>query len=287
MKISSNARRLYEENNFLKSALAYDTLFKIFKNKGYKNDKYNAACVWALTGNNDKAFFYLQQVVITNEWVNLPNILSDLDLDTLHTDKRWQPLIDKVILRNKNAETTLNKPLVLLLDTIYKEDQADRQNIDLIKNKYGMQSKEMDSLWKKIRLQDSTNLNQVRNIIDTQGWLGPSEIGQQGASTIFLVIQHADSLTQVKYLPIMRVAVQRGKALPQHLAPLEDRVLTKQGKKQIYGSQVNTDSTGNNSFYPIVDEANVNKRRASAGLGPIEDYAKYFGINYVLPKKKK
>lgn len=236
MKISSNARRLYEENNFLKSALAYDTLFKIFKNKGYKNDKYNAACVWALTGNNDKAFFYLQQVVITNEWVNLPNILSDLDLDTLHTDKRWQPLIDKVILRNKNAETTLNKPLVLLLDTIYKEDQADRQNIDLIKNKYGMQSKEMDSLWKKIRLQDSTNLNQVRNIIDTQGWLGPSEIGQQGASTIFLVIQHADSLTQVKYLPIMRVAVQRGKALPQHLAPLEDRVLTKQGKKQIYGS---------------------------------------------------
>ena len=85
----------------------------------------------------------------------------------------------------------------------------------------------------------------------------------------------------------MRAAVKRGNALPQNLALLEDRVLTNQGKKQIYGSQVSIDSTGQKTFFPIIDEANVNKRRASVGLGPIEDYAKYFGINYVLPKKKK
>jgi hypothetical protein len=37
-------------------------------------------------------------------------------------------------------------------------------------------------------------------------------------------------------------------------------------------------------FFPIQDEANVNKRRASVGLQPLEEYAKFFGINYVLPK---
>ena len=35
-----------------------------------------------------------------------------------------------------------------------------------------------------------------------------------------------------------------------------------------------------------MDEVNVNKRRASVGLGPLEEYAKYFGVDYVLPKGK-
>ena len=287
LKISSKARWLYEEKDFIKSGLTYDSLFKKYKNIGYKKDKYNAACVWAMAGNNDKAFFYLEQAVIIDEWVNVPNILSETDLDTLHTDKRWQPLINKVMLRNKAPENKLNKPLVSLLATIDIIDQTDRENFDPILNKYGMPSKEMDSLMEKIRVQDSSNLTQVTYIIDSLGWLGPSEIGEDGASTIFLVIQHADLATQIKYLPIMRAAVKKGKARPQDLALLEDRVLTDQGKKQIYGSQVRIDSIGQKSFYPIIDEANVNNRRASVGLGPIEDYAKYFGLTYVIPKKKK
>ncbi len=42
--------------------------------------------------------------------------------------------------------------------------------------------------------------------------------------------------------------------------------------------------TGKNEFFPIEDEANVNKRRAAVGLEPLEEYAKHFGIDYVLPK---
>lgn len=287
MKISSAAQRLYGEGNVIKSALTYDTLFTTFKNEGYRNDKYYAACVWALTGNKDKAFFYLQQAITTNEWVNLPNILSDTDLDTLHSDTRWQSLIDKVIERNKIPEAKLDKPLISLLDSIFIEDQRDRQNLSVVENKYGVQSNEIDSLWNKIRHQDEKNLAQVTNIIDTRGWLGPSVIGQHGASTLFYVIQHADSTTQVKYLPVMKAAVKRGEALPQNLALLEDRVLTYQGEMQIYGSQIKEDSARQKSIVPIIDEANVDIRRASVGLGPLEDYAAYFGIKYVLPKKKK
>jgi hypothetical protein len=84
----------------------------------------------------------------------------------------------------------------------------------------------------------------------------------------------------------MKEAVKKGNAKPQDLALLEDRVLTKQGKEQVYGSQVSVDSTGKKSFFPIKDEANVNKRRAAVGLGPLEDYAKFFGLEYVLPKPK-
>jgi hypothetical protein len=187
----------------------------------------------------------------------------------------------------EKAEASLNKPLVALLDTIYNEDQGDRRNIDPIQQQFGWQSKQMDSLWRKINFQDSVNLIRIEKIINTYGWLGPDEIGQQGATTIFLVIQHADSLTQVTYVPKMRDAVKKGKAQPQDLALLEDRILTKQGKQQIYGSQVRrNEKTGKNEFYPIQDEANVNKRRASVGLKPLEEYAKFFGFDYVLPKAK-
>ena len=82
----------------------------------------------------------------------------------------------------------------------------------------------------------------------------------------------------------MREAVKQKKAAPEHLALLEDRVLIKQGKPQIYGSQVKTNAAGKNEFYPILDEKNVNARRASAGLEPLEKYARYFDIIYEIPK---
>lgn len=260
----------------------------LYKGQGLRSDKYNAACSWALAGNIEKAFVYLDKAVITDKWTNLSHILANPDLGKLHTDKRWQPLIDTVTMNKTKAEEKLNKPLVALLDTIYNEDQGDRRNIDTVQKQFGWQSKPMDSLWKKINYQDSINLIRVRKIIDTYGWLGADEIGQQGNATLFLVIQHADSLTQVTYLPVMRKAVVKGNAEPQNLALLEDRVLTKQGKKQVYGSQLRTNKkTGKNEFYPIEDEHNVNKRRASVGLEPLEQYAKYFEVDYVLPKAKK
>jgi len=53
----------------------------------------------------------------------------------------------------------------------------------------------VQSLLKKLQTKDSINLIKVKKMIDTHGWLGPDEVGKQGAQTIFLVIQHADSLT--------------------------------------------------------------------------------------------
>lgn len=35
----------------------------------------------------------------------------------------------------------------------------------------------MDSLWRKIDYHDSVNLEKVKHIIDTYGWLGADEIG--------------------------------------------------------------------------------------------------------------
>jgi len=185
-----------------------------------------------------------------------------------------------------SGQSKFNKELSALLDTVYHDDQSGRLKLDSLQKQFGWKSEQVQSLVKTLIIQDSLNLIRVKKIIDTYGWLGPDEVGKQGAQTIFLVIQHADSLTQVTYVPLMREAVKKRKARPQDLALLEDRILTNQGKEQIYGSQVRTNEAGKYEFYPIKDEPNVNKRRASVGLQPLEEYAKYFDIKYDLPKSK-
>jgi hypothetical protein len=170
------------------------------------------------------------------------------------------------------------------LDTVYTDDQSGRQMIEATQNKYGNHSRQMDSLYKVMVKKDSINLVKVKAILEAYGWLGVNEIGEKANLAIFLVIQHSDSLTQVTYLPVMRQAVKDKRARASDLALLEDRVLCMQGKPQLYGSQVRVLKNGAYALFPIQDEANVNRRRAEMGLEPLEVYARYFGIDYHLPR---
>ena len=179
-----------------------------------------------------------------------------------------------------------NKNLTNQLDSIYIEDQKYREMMGDVEAKHGMESKEMKDLWNTINKKDAINLVRVTKILDTYGWLGADVVGERGNSALFLVIQHSNQTTQEKYLPMMRDAVKNGKAQGSQLALLEDRVALAQGKKQIYGSQIHRDmQTGKYFVAPIEDEANVNKRRASVGLEPLEEYVQHWNIDYKLPAK--
>jgi hypothetical protein len=194
-------------------------------------------------------------------------------------------VINLVILHLCNAQQ-YNEALASELSNIENEDQKYRLMIDEIESKYGAGSDEMRKLWSTIQRTDSINVVKVTKILDTYGWLGIETVGSAGNMALFLVIQHADQSIQEKYLPMMRDAVKNGKAQSSRLALLEDRVALKQGKKQIFGSQIHRDNATGKSFVaPIEDEPNVNKRRASVGLEPLEEYAKRFGIEYKLPIK--
>jgi hypothetical protein len=176
----------------------------------------------------------------------------------------------------------LNKPLIAELDTIFKADQ------DMINQNRGeVNSAEWKEWSRKASQLDSVNLIKVTDIINRYGWLGEDVIGSSGSSTLWVVIQHTTLENQEKYVPLMREAVKTGKARPAQLALLEDRILVRNGKEQIYGTQANTDSLGIYKMLPIKDERNVNKRRFSVGLGPLQWYAKQIGLRYPMPKSTK
>jgi hypothetical protein len=133
---------------------------------------------------------------------------------------------------------------------------------------------------------DSSNCAQVEALIAKYGWPGKSFVGVRGNNTVFLVIQHADIAVQEKYLPMMIQSVADSQSRLCDLALLQDRVLMRNGKPQIYGSQVVRDNkTGEMVLHPIADEEHVNERRKAAGLEPIKEYAAFFGIKYSGPAK--
>jgi hypothetical protein len=186
------------------------------------------------------------------------------------------------------AQVSINKFLILQLDSVYADDIKYRIQLDEIENNTSksldQKSKQRDIVSKLMKEQDEINLKKVTYILNTYGWLGANTIGNKGNSALFLVIQHSNSTTQEKYLPIIREAVKSGKANGSELALLEDRVALSQGKKQLYGSQIRkNESTGKYELSPIEDEINLNKRRANVGLEPIEKYVKKnWGIEYKM-----
>ena len=174
-----------------------------------------------------------------------------------------------------------------VLDSIHVEDQKYRNALDSIGNKYGWDSEEIRNHWQVISKIDSSNLVVVEEILNSHGWLSAEQVGRTANSTLFLVIQHSNQVVQEKYLPIMRKAVEEGKANSRSLALLEDRVRLGRGELQIYGSQIGTDQeTGQMYVLPLTEPEQVNERRLRVGLGPIEDYISHWNLEWDVEEYK-
>lgn len=184
-------------------------------------------------------------------------------------------------------DATFNTITKQLLD-IDELDQRYRNQMEETIARFGSDSKESKALFKNMKTTDSLNLIQVEAIIKKHGWLGSDKIGSQANTTLFMVIQHAELPAQVKYLPMMREAVKKGNARSSSLALLEDRVALKQGKKQIYGSQISWNMKTNESFVaPLEDPDNVDLRRAEVGLPSLQAYLAEMDMKWDVENYKK
>lgn len=196
------------------------------------------------------------------------------------------PLILTVIRSAKpghvEALPTDSKRLALRveLEAMLRADQAHRQEIVRLQEQLGAESAAVKALWAKQLEIDSDNMTRLEEIISEQGWPRQSEVGSDAATGAFIVLQHADLFYQKKYLPLLRKAAEAGDFLRQRLALLEDRILTHEGKKQIYGTQLRQNEAGEIELHPVDDEAQLDERRAAVGLPPIKDYLKNFGVPY-------
>jgi hypothetical protein len=68
---------------------------------------------------------------------------------------------------------------------------------------------------------------------------------------------------------LLREAVARGDVPAVEAAMLEDRIRGFEGRPQQYGTQFDWNENSELVPFPIEDEANVDGRRRSVGLGPL------------------
>ncbi|GAB3826327.1 DUF6624 domain-containing protein [Hymenobacter jeollabukensis] len=284
VSLNRQAMSAYLDKRYAEAGKLFDQALKDKKAHPGAGDYYNAACAWALAGNKDQAFRYLDLATAAG-WENVAHLKQDSDLNALHADKRWQPMLTKLETAVARIQANYDKPLKQQLDSIYASDQGGRQQYASIKDKYGEHSPEMQALWKQMAETDARNLKKITALLDQRGWPSKAKVGNMGTQTVFLVIQHSDLPTMQKYFPMAQQAMERGDLAKSAFALLQDRFLMWQGKPQIYGSQLVSDTkTGKMAFHPIEDEAHVDERRATMGLGPLTDYAKNFGLDYHPPQ---
>jgi hypothetical protein len=163
------------------------------------------------------------------------------------------------------------------LEAIHESDQQHRKLMSSAKT-----PEEQKALWDKQTLIDTANQARVEAIIKQHGWPGQTEFGVKATQAAFLVLQHAPLETMKRHFLILQKAMESGELRKESFAMFDDRVRMYEVRPQLYGSQVVRDEASKKlMFYPIEDEANVDKRRAAMGMLPIAQYAKFFNFEYV------
>jgi hypothetical protein len=266
--IAKIANRHYDSLDYKNAVSEYRNAFSTLGGKGMPADRYKAAKAWAQLSVNDSAFFNLLRLADKTDYLEFHKLKAEKEFTNLHDDKRWNELL----LRLNPRQEVYNDSLAKILEKIQDDDQKYRLQLDSVQRKFGFDSKEYYNFWRTIDYQDSIDLKKIIDILDTYGWLSVVEVGKEGNQALWLVIQHAALAVQEKYFPVMQKAVTEGKASKRDLAYLEDRILMRQGKKQLYGTQYRTDTqTNTNKLWDVEDPDNLNNRRASVGLAPMKN----------------
>jgi hypothetical protein len=154
------------------------------------------------------------------------------------------------------------------------QDQAVRTGIPLPGD-----DRTAEELFADMDAVDARNGARMAEILAVHGWPGWSLVGEDGAEAAWALVQHADRRPDLQEdgLALLRGAVEAGDASPGDLAYLVDRFLVGRNLPQRYGTQLGGDANGNLvPRTPIEDEANVDARRAEAGLEPLAEYMDAF-----------
>lgn len=269
--------QLLEQGKVQQAKEAYLQLYRY--DSSFHENNYQLAVSYSLLRMTDSAFHYLYRSVDTNYSLNA---LSDPKLLRLRSDPRWEHFENELIRRlqekyeayNPIPNTAYAKKLFRMKAT----DQLYYYEDGLIQKQLGMESVIRNHIWDLKKQLNDENLKELESLIAAEGWPKYSEVGP-AASAAFLVIQHADSMHQRKYLPMLRKACEEKEASWQEYALMYDRIQTSEGKPQRYGTQVHyVPETKKWELYPLENKAEVDKYRKEMGMVPLREYVKQWKI---------
>jgi hypothetical protein len=249
-------------------AKQYTTCAKLHEQRAVKDPtsaepSYNAACCHALAGDKDLAFAALDRLAKLG--YTEPDVVADADFASLRADPRWAKLVAAIDANVARFEKTMADPkLRRELLAMVQVDQAARMAFIAAHFKDA-------ALAEKARAVDKKNTARMKEIVAAKGWPGKSLVGKDGASAAWLLVQHADLDVPFQKLCLARMEpmLKTGEIEAKDYAYLVDRVAVAEKRKQTYGTQLDEH---HREPWPIEDEAHVDERRKSVGLGTMAEY---------------
>ncbi|HSU59333.1 MAG TPA: DUF6624 domain-containing protein [Bryobacteraceae bacterium] len=146
------------------------------------------------------------------------------------------------------------------IERLYRVDQAVRQQS-------GFNAKKMMAT-------DKQNAAPLQSIFRKYGVPTYDMVGVQAAKDFVIMAQHQPPKFRQEILPELRANVDAGQANPDSYALVYDRSQRDQGKKQLYGTQLECNAGETLHEAPIKDKAHVDQRRAELGLMRVDLYAR-------------
>ncbi|MBQ9509028.1 MAG: hypothetical protein IJR53_06395 [Bacteroidales bacterium] len=243
---------------------------------------YQIAADWIMLGQTDSAIKYLNRFIDCSPDDRM--IFADKRWVTLSSDSvKWTPIVKRVEEAYFAClDSITHKELALELFYLGIEDQKSRVYRGVLmqfpdSSEYPALDKEMYALFAR-----------TKKIYDIYGFPTISMVGKCASTSAFLLLQHSPYIR--KYYKLIRQAYQNGEIDPVQYAMVTDRLLTEDGKPQLYGTQAIKSYRTEKYFpdqyiiWPIKDFANVNKKRAEMGFSQtVEENAKRLGA--IIPEE--
>lgn len=260
----NTADSFYQLKQFENAGKHYNMAFS--NRSGYSSDYHRllAAVSWAKAHVEDSALINLYVLIYTMNFSD-PQTLEELFESTiLKSNHEFVVLKERCRCQAKNTGKKFNPKLAAILDSIYRVDQYNRTMPTL-----GPSTQKIFA----DHTSQERNLKFIDSIYKIHGWLTSAEVGYNGAHAQFLVIQHSPLRTQKRWEPEIKRLVDLCLLAPENYALLIDRILVREGKKQLYGTQLKFDTKRNIYIpYPISNPASVDERRFKLGMTSLKAY---------------
>lgn len=197
------------------------------------------------------------------------------------------------------GQVSIDEVLKKELDGIFKSDQILREYIDsetsesrkneiLVETGYSANDLSNGKVFMIMNKRDSINLIRIEEIIAKHGYPGKTLVGEPTNEAAWHVIQHSKKIAY--YYPMIEEAGSTNELPFTRVAMMHDRLLTQEGKEQLYGTQgsgmyILSPTSGKKEFWryiwPIQNAEFVNELRKEAGFtSTVEENAKRMGIVY-------
>ncbi len=248
--------------------------------------KYSIAKKYAQLQNVDSSFHYLFESITRDSSLKA---LTEPAFYFLINDDRWLEIENLSIQKYESKNGSI--PNVKLAKELFRlgiRDQAFYYQIEIVEKDYPESQLIYQAIWElKIKI-NKENISSLEEIVAQYGWPKIAEVTTAGTQSAFFIIQHATDIEkQKKFLPIMKDAANKGEIELSNIAYLTDRINLREGRPQLYGTQLDINADGTFNTESLFEPEYVNQRRQKMNMSSIEEYLQKSGLEWTIEQKVK